>query len=192
MSWTTGSHDTDTVELSFPAWRKAQARLCSRLAWVTITPRGAAVEPEVYCRKARVRPAAPGSRQARAADASRASVATQAAAPSRSRRPPEGLERAGAAPAATARAQRSMVLVGPSTTSGRASSTTATARARLRSGDRHRGGKTGTAATRAYRHPKNAATKSSPGGYISSALAPGRARSRRTAATVRLRRSSSA
>src|SRR5215217_3308909 len=30
------------------------ARLCSRLPWVSITPFGAAVEPEVYCRKARV------------------------------------------------------------------------------------------------------------------------------------------
>src|SRR5918997_3279110 len=30
------------------------ARLCSRLPWVSITPFGTAVEPEVYCRKASV------------------------------------------------------------------------------------------------------------------------------------------
>src|SRR5215218_4567542 len=38
------------------------ARLCRRLAWVSITPFGAAVEPEVYCRRASVLASTSGRR----------------------------------------------------------------------------------------------------------------------------------
>ncbi len=52
---------------------------------MTMTPLGAAVEPEVYCRKARLSPLIPGSRQASAAPgaiSSISSVARQRSLPS--------------------------------------------------------------------------------------------------------------
>src|SRR5215211_1764608 len=53
------------------------ARLCSRLAWVSITPFGAAVEPEVYCRKARVLAPISGRRPLLAGSLQSSSVANQ-------------------------------------------------------------------------------------------------------------------
>ncbi len=49
--------------------------LCSTLAWVSITPLGVPVEPEVYWRKASVSPEMSGLRQDWAASAGVASVA---------------------------------------------------------------------------------------------------------------------
>src|SRR5215207_8411761 len=53
------------------------ARLCSRLAWVSITPFGAAVEPEVYCRRASVLAPTAGRRHLLAGSLQSSSVAIQ-------------------------------------------------------------------------------------------------------------------
>src|SRR5919112_4011639 len=52
------------------------ARLCRRLPWVSITPFGAVVEPEVYCRKASVLASTSGRRHL-AVRSLPSSVATQ-------------------------------------------------------------------------------------------------------------------
>src|SRR5262249_42170730 len=54
MSWKCGSHDREMLceECSKP-WAMA-AELDKTLLWVIITPLGAAVEPEVYCKYASV------------------------------------------------------------------------------------------------------------------------------------------
>src|ERR1700756_2965647 len=46
------------LSLSNP--RAITSELCSMLPWVTATPRGRLVEPDVYCRKATVSRTAPG------------------------------------------------------------------------------------------------------------------------------------
>ncbi len=53
------------------------AELCSRLPCDTITPRGVAVDPDVYCKNAGVSGRAPGSRHSWADAASTVSVASQ-------------------------------------------------------------------------------------------------------------------
>src|SRR5438067_841455 len=57
MSWYAGSHERPRLDASFLSAAWIMARLASRLACVTFTPLGRAVEPEVYCRKAMPSPA---------------------------------------------------------------------------------------------------------------------------------------
>ena len=54
MSWYSGSQDTKTSLALTPEARAIARRLASRLAWVSTTPLGLPVLPEVYCRKADV------------------------------------------------------------------------------------------------------------------------------------------
>ncbi len=53
MSWKSGSQETKTGLSLCPMARAMSSRLCRRLAWLSITPFGLPVEPEVYWRKAR-------------------------------------------------------------------------------------------------------------------------------------------
>ncbi len=52
MSWYGGSQDVTLTSASGRHRSTMALMFASRLAWVTITPRGFPVEPEVYCRKA--------------------------------------------------------------------------------------------------------------------------------------------
>ncbi len=65
---------------SKPRWMSP--RLCSTLAWLSITPLGLPVEPEVYCRKARPSRSTRGSRQASSMPGGSSSVASQCSRPS--------------------------------------------------------------------------------------------------------------
>ena len=67
MSWYGGSQIAPTLLRSMRKARRMASRLWSRFAWESTTPRGSAVEPEVYWRKAVSSGRAPGSRHAAAA-----------------------------------------------------------------------------------------------------------------------------
>src|SRR5437868_817689 len=131
------------------SWIKAE--LCNRLAWVSITPLGAAVEPEVYWSSARVEGVRAGRHHAPASSSVSASVGSQPSA-----------EKAGSWDAkAWARPLISAVV---STTAGCALLTIARRRGRVRWRRAGSGGYAGTATMAAYRQPKNAAMYSRPGG----------------------------
>ena len=57
MSWNRGSQVTNTSSLRTPSPCSIAHSLAHRLPWLIITPLGAEVEPEVYCRKAMSVPA---------------------------------------------------------------------------------------------------------------------------------------
>jgi hypothetical protein len=50
MSWVSGHHETLTISARYPISVTDSVRLAMRFAWVTITPRGSVVDPEVYWR----------------------------------------------------------------------------------------------------------------------------------------------
>src|SRR5918995_5131329 len=112
------------------------ARLCNRLPWVSITPFGAAVEPEVYCRKPSVLAPTSGRRHLPAGSLP-SSVANQRS---------DFISGAYADRRSSLDKRRVVV-----------SATVAfelAAMARSRDTDRlSRGGEAGTATTPAYRHP---------------------------------------
>src|SRR5262245_28852594 len=110
--------------------RRIISWLCRRLAWLITTPLGAAVEPEVYCRKAGA-PASIGGGLQEPAGSPSSSVASQ-----RSERS------SGAAAQRLRRRGRAEEWV--RTTAGRASRTIDSSRPRVR---RDPGGYTGTAIT---------------------------------------------
>ena len=153
------------------AWRIV-SRLCSRFACVTITPLGAPVEPDVYCRKARSPPVR-GAGERVSSTGICADTCTTGSTPPR--------------PANDGRVAPTAAVV-----STQAASASAVMRS-MRSAPRlRRGGYAGTATTPAYRHPTNARAKSIPGGKSSSARSPGAACRATWAATARASRSSSA
>ena len=126
----------------------AYARLCSRLPWVTITPLGLAVDPEVYCRNAVVLRPTAGSRQAA---------------------PPSGISSLAITSTPGGKDTRLAVSLVVSTADGSASSWIAASRASRCEPERTTerpppGGHAGTATTFANRQAKNAPMKSSPGG----------------------------
>jgi hypothetical protein len=123
--------------------------LAIRLPCVTITPLGCDVEPDVYCRKASVSSFKSGSRHADGFRLSRASVASQGIDTSCGKR-------------LFARSAIDSMDETVSTSAGAELSMIASSRG-ISSPD-GLGGYTGTAITPAYRQPKNAAMKSSPGG----------------------------
>src|SRR5918998_6803653 len=123
------------------------ARLCSRLPWVSITPFGAAVEPEVYCRKASVW-APTGGRRHLPAGSLPSSVTNQRS---------DFISGADA----DRRSSLDKMWVVVSAAVAFESATIA----RSRDMDRlSRGGYAGTATTPAYRQPRKAATYLRPGG----------------------------
>ena len=175
MSWKNGSQPATTVCASCRNARAMASSFAIKCRWRTITPRGAAVDPDVYCSNARssgaiaravaaATPTIPSSVRSASvsACASHASTGTSSHRP-RSSKP----------------SARDVSLV-VSTIAGRASSTTGCSRGRSRA---RRGAATGTATTPALRQPRNAAMKSNPDGWISRARSPWRQRSRRSAAT---------
>ena len=124
---------------SGPSWRAG----CRD---ATMTPRGVAVEPDVYCRKARLSGVRDGSRHlAESASQSSISVVCQGSA---------GNPGSSASISATSTWTSAVLRIA----TGHASSTIDRNRPRLRG----RGGYAGTATAPAYRQPKNAATNSSP------------------------------
>jgi hypothetical protein len=78
MSWKCGNQPTTCVSSPIPSASAIAASLCSRFAWVTTTPLGALVEPDVYCRNATESPARGGCRHASGSPSGPASVATTA------------------------------------------------------------------------------------------------------------------
>ena len=62
MSWNGGSQNTAQSSSRCAVTRWITARLCSRLACDSITPRGSAVDPDVYCNIASAPPVVPGCR----------------------------------------------------------------------------------------------------------------------------------
>ena len=108
-----------------------------------MTPFGAAVEPDVYCKRASESGSNGGSRQRRATAGSSRSVATRRAARS----------------AGTNGAMR----LSARTTRGPPSATTLASSSRLWASRSGRGGYAGTGTTPAYWQPKNAETNASPG-----------------------------
>ncbi len=82
MSWYEGSHETKTESGVNRPMRAISRELWRRFAWVTITPRGEAVEPEVYWRKATPSRSGRGGLQSADRSGSRLSVAIQGTAPS--------------------------------------------------------------------------------------------------------------
>src|SRR5215831_13465240 len=77
MSWKWGNQVRPT--LSAECWNPSlmYSRLYTRFSWLTITPFGIAVEPEVYCRKATDAGDTLGSRHSSANAADILSVPTQ-------------------------------------------------------------------------------------------------------------------
>src|SRR4051794_31037626 len=75
MSWNNGSQETPRLSRPDPKHARIVAELSRRLPWVIITPRGAAVEPDVYWRKARSSRPARGSDQRSDSPRATASVA---------------------------------------------------------------------------------------------------------------------
>src|SRR4051794_16225708 len=135
MSWYGGSHTTTRLSSECPKKRWISPRLCSRLACVSITPRGLAVEPEVYWRKASAAPPRGPGVHASAIASATSAVASQRTASS------EGVRRA--------------ISPDASSSSGVVSASAGRASARIassRSSERFcRGGYTGTAAPPAGR-----------------------------------------
>ena len=78
ISWKCGSQPTAVLVSSSSRASAITAALWSRFAWVTTTPLGSLVEPDVYCRKAIVSPVSSGIRQSSGSPSGSASVATQA------------------------------------------------------------------------------------------------------------------
>ena len=87
MSWYSGAQDMkrSPAPMSMRCWMAAS--LAMRLPWLTITPLGAEVEPEVYCRKAMSSAAGAWGRQASASARSTWSAATAAMLPKRASAP---------------------------------------------------------------------------------------------------------
>ena len=85
MSWYSGSHDMKvSALLTCAAWRIART-LASRLAWLSTTPLGLPVLPEVYCRKAVASASATLCTKSPAARPSSATVATDRSVAQRAR-----------------------------------------------------------------------------------------------------------
>ena len=124
------------------------SELCSRLRCVTITPLGACVLPEVYCKKARLSPVSSGLRQADSMPGSRLSVAIHCN------------ESNSGTPAKRFVTSVKIFFV-VSTKLGFASATIESSREVNRF---IRGMYAGTAMTPAYKQPKNAVMYSKPGG----------------------------
>ena len=146
MSWNGGSQLTMCWSgSSWKNWLYIAAMLWSRLPWLTITPLGRLVEPEVYWRKAMSSRADPGWRQPSAAALSRSSTASQA------------MSRSAGARSAK-RSAKATVSAGARTATGWASSRTPVSRGRVRIRKAGSGGYTGTAMRPAYRQAKKEAT----------------------------------
>ncbi|MDC0685105.1 hypothetical protein POL72_45750 [Sorangium sp. wiwo2] len=77
MSWKSGSHPTPDEPASCSKPARMARSLAITFAWLTITPLGCPVEPDVYWRNASVSPEMSGARHAEAAPGSSASVAIQ-------------------------------------------------------------------------------------------------------------------
>ncbi len=114
MSWNSGSQPAITESAELPKARRIISSLWRRLPWLTITPFGMPVEPEVYWRKARA--SAPGAAMSQSGSGtSAASAASQVA-------------RARAGTCSFKVAARARVAAVVSTTRGRQSSATACSR----------------------------------------------------------------
>ncbi|CAM3968975.1 hypothetical protein COSO111634_30200 [Corallococcus soli] len=120
------------------------SRLCSRLPWLSITPRGVPVLPDVYCRKASVSAVTSGRFHAASAPASSASVATHFSARS-----------SGASVKRNSAIDRMTELV--STTVAPESAMSARRRGRVRSSRDGSGGYAGTATNPEHTQPKKPA-----------------------------------
>ena len=77
MSWYGGSQMTPALPSCIRKAPWMRWRLCSRLPWLSITPLGVPVEPEVYWRKASESPRSSGRFQPASAPWGSSSVATQ-------------------------------------------------------------------------------------------------------------------
>ena len=139
-----------------------------RLEWVTTTPLGAAVEPEVYCNNAGSPLATDGDRQCSASSELTSSVANQP-------------HPANSCTASLWRRKRSKMPLSPSTTDTSASAAMACSLGNVL---REVGGKVGTGTRPAQTAPRNASNWSRPGGKSSRALSPGRVICCRRAATL--------
>ena len=144
MSWYIGSQLTPTESSVAPKARWMMAELWSRLPWVSSTPLGTAVEPEVYWMKASVPGVTSGGRHACSQPGSSASVATQRSEAS-----------SGAWLVSPSTRSRMELVV--STRVAWASSAMARSRGSVRCRRVGSGGYTGTATTPAYNAPKKAA-----------------------------------
>ena len=145
MSWYGGSQMTAWLSGPQPKLRRTAARLCSRLAWLSMTPLGWSVDPEVYWRNAMSDGSSAGLRHSCAAAVSTSSTLCQ-----------DRSETAGAYSAMCPRIDA--MNRGASTTAGRASSMTPIRRGSVRCSNAGFGGYTGTAMTPAYRQAKKEAT----------------------------------
>ena len=171
MSWKCGSQPAPIAASSSSRASAITAQLCSRFAWVTMTPLGSLVEPDVYCRKAIVSPVSSGICQSPGSPSGSASVATNV---TRSASP------LSAAHAVSVASDASVVSTRPMS----ASSNIPTVRCMLLASC---GSGAGTATTPAYRQPRNAGRKS-----IASACRSrtGRSRSGRVASQAAIARAS--
>ena len=126
--------------------------LCARLPWLTFTPLGRPVEPEVYWRKARSDGSGSRGFQSSSSGAANASVPSHSTSRARDAAPRAGSSRSRTRPSSGESV---------STKAGSALAAMAASRGICRS---FVGGYAGTAMTPAYMQPKKAATYSSPGG----------------------------
>src|SRR5690242_498536 len=76
MSWKCGNQQTDRLSAVCANPSSIDARLCSTFWWLTMTPFGFAVEPDVYCRYATASARRLGSRQPSIEPSSTTSVAS--------------------------------------------------------------------------------------------------------------------
>ncbi len=127
------------------------AELCRRFAWLTTTPFGADVEPEVYWRKATESPSTAGARHSAERWPGRSSVESHRSA-----------ESSGATSKSTPAIDPISAVV--STTVACASATMAWRRGTVRARRMGSGGYAGTAIAPASKQPKKASTKAKPGG----------------------------
>ncbi len=145
MSWYSGSQLTPTESSVLPMIRWMRDSLWSRLAWVSSTPLGSEVEPEVYWMKASESGVTSGGRHSCSTSGTSSSVATH-----------RGAASSGAWRASPSISSRMALVV--STRVAWASRAMARSRGSVRFSRVGSGGYTGTATTPAYSAPKKAAT----------------------------------
>lgn len=155
MSWWCGCQVTKSLVWSSAQLSRIMRRLAVMLAWLTLTPLGAEVEPEVYCKKA----TRCGSRSAGRANASGASQSSV------------GLSIASAAAGVPANACWSIACSLAATSSRRLP--LSCRMLRQRSTRRRFGRLTGTAMRSAIRQARKLAIKSRPCGKNSATRSPG-------------------
>src|SRR6516225_2066164 len=148
MSWYGGSQKTELHSAVHSKALRISSRLCSKLPWLSITPLGIDVEPEVYCKKARLSLEIAGGVQSASKLSGTFSVFSQ----QRSRNSGAWVKRCSRLSRTAEEASATLTFASPTMPCKRGM------------GRLGLGGNAGMAVTPAYRQPKKAVMYSRPGG----------------------------